>query len=76
VRIQRVCPPAAPPAELQLLKSKVVKVVVAQNCSKEFKIAVEAMKQFFSHSTVLDLHFDKYSRTKAKKKLKKNTERD
>ena len=44
------------------MKSKVVKVVVAQNCSKEYKIAVEAMKQLFSHSTVLDLHFafDKY----------------
>ena len=51
-----------PEDELQLLKSKVVKVVVAQNCSKEYKIAVEAMKQLFSHSTVLDLHFafDKY----------------
>ena len=51
-----------PEDELQLLKSKVVKVAVAQNCSKEYKIAVEAMKQLFSHSTVLDLHFafDKY----------------
>jgi hypothetical protein len=45
-----------PEDELQLLKSKVVKVVVAQNCSKEYKIAVEAMKQLFLHCTVLDPH--------------------
>jgi hypothetical protein len=45
-----------PEDELKSLKSKVSTVVVAQNCSKEYKIAVEAMKQLFSHSTVLDLH--------------------
>ena len=51
-----------PEDELKSLKSKVSTVVVAQNCSKEYKIALEGMKQLFSHSTVLDLHlaFDKY----------------
>ena len=36
-----------PEDKLKSLKSKVSTVVVAQNCSKEYKIAVEAMKQLF-----------------------------